>query len=223
MLLSTVQLAWMRQFCVLNTVTIPVEIFRIYFVSASLRIRVIRPSDSSQPWHALPHSMDAGWLTYWNIPISNSKRESHPWWQSIQGIPAVVISQMNCLPCREDATIQEAPAFKTEIFPYPVSCYQNTVIEVSSARAVNSTVNSTAQESSPCKGKFWTQFTTRSGQQVLFPWVYSLQFTYFPGVTLPQGLLWKDNGVCCSWSHTELGQTEQLSYSMFQKSNDQDN
>lgn len=135
---STVQLAWMRQFWILNTVTIPVEIFSIYFVSASLRKRVIRPSDSSQPWHALPHSMDAGWLTYWNIPTSNSKRESHPWWKSIQGIPAVMISQMNWLLCGEDATLQEAPASESEIFPYPVSCYQNAVPEASSTRAVNS-------------------------------------------------------------------------------------
>lgn len=77
--------------------------------------------------------------------------------------------------------------------------------------------------SSSCEGKFWTQFTTESGQQLLFPWVYSLQFPYFPGLTLSQSLSWKDNAVCCTWCHTELWQTEQLSYSRFQKSNDQNN
>ncbi|RMC10357.1 hypothetical protein DUI87_13160 [Hirundo rustica rustica] len=30
--------------------------------------------------------------------------------KAFKEIPAVVISQMNCLPCREDAAIQEAPA-----------------------------------------------------------------------------------------------------------------
>lgn len=57
------------------------EVFRITSVSASLRVRVIQPSDSSQPWRASPHGTDAGWLTYWNIPISNNNCDSDPWWK----------------------------------------------------------------------------------------------------------------------------------------------
>lgn len=131
---STVQLAWMRQFCILNTVTIPVEIFRIYFVSASLRIRVIRPSDSSQPWHASPHSMDAGWLTYW-IFLFPKTRES-----PIHDRKALKESQLSWIPrwtVSLAEKMQEAPVSKGEVFLYPVSRHRNAVTEASSTRAVN--------------------------------------------------------------------------------------
>lgn len=140
---SPVQLlqpAWMRQFWTTNTVTVPHVVFRISFVSASPRVRVIRPSDSSQPWRALTCSMDAGWLTYWNIPISNIKREPHPWWKSTQGIPAVMVSQMNILPYREDATVNMHLPHRVRYFH--ILCLtriQNAGSEASPTRSANCT------------------------------------------------------------------------------------
>lgn len=85
----------------------------------------------SCPWCALPHSMDAGWLTYQHTPISNNNRDSNPRWKNTQGIPAVTVPQMDICSCKKDVTVRMSLPPRIRSFHNQVSWYQSAVTEAS--------------------------------------------------------------------------------------------